>query len=77
VLEVSFYYPLKGWNHGKIVCEFGFVTEYFGFSTYGKLRVLLGIVVCSGICVLFGSVKHIFNEHLPVACLGTKAPKPP
>ena len=25
------YYPLKGWIHGKILCEFGFVMEYFVF----------------------------------------------
>ena len=27
------YYPLKGWICGKILYEFGFVMEYFGFST--------------------------------------------
>jgi hypothetical protein len=32
VLEFSLYYPLKGWIHGKTLCEFGFVMEYFGFS---------------------------------------------
>ena len=25
VLEISLYYPLKGWIHGKIFCEFAFV----------------------------------------------------
>jgi hypothetical protein len=28
------YYPLKGWILGKIMCEFGFVVEHFGFSIY-------------------------------------------
>jgi hypothetical protein len=32
----SVYYPLKGWIHGKILHEFGFVMEYFGFSIYGN-----------------------------------------
>ena len=32
MLEFSLYYPLKGWIRGKILCEFGFVMEYFGFS---------------------------------------------
>ena len=36
VLEISLYYPLRGWIHGKILCEFGFVMEYFGFSIYGN-----------------------------------------
>jgi hypothetical protein len=27
------YYPLKGWISGKTLCEFGFVMEYFVFST--------------------------------------------
>ena len=36
VLTLSIYYPLKGWIHGKILCEFGFVMEYFGFSIYGN-----------------------------------------
>jgi hypothetical protein len=30
------YYPLMGWFRGKIMCEFGFVMEYFGFSIYGN-----------------------------------------
>jgi hypothetical protein len=28
------YYPLKGWIHGKILFEFGFVMESFGFSIH-------------------------------------------
>ena len=36
VLVFSLYYPLKGWNRGKIMCEFGFIMEYFGFSVYGN-----------------------------------------
>jgi hypothetical protein len=36
VVVVFCYYPLKGWIRGKIVCEFGFVMEYFGFSIYGN-----------------------------------------
>ena len=36
VLVFFCYYPLKGWIHGKILCEFGFVVEYFGFSIYGN-----------------------------------------
>ena len=36
VLDFSLYYPLKGWICGKILCEFGFVMEYFGFSIYGN-----------------------------------------
>ena len=32
MLKFSLYYPLKGWIRGKILCEFGFVMEYFGFS---------------------------------------------
>ena len=32
VLILFCYYPLKGWIHGKIMCEFGLVMEYFGFS---------------------------------------------
>jgi hypothetical protein len=27
---------LKGWILGKILCEFGFVMEFFGFSIYGN-----------------------------------------
>ena len=34
VLVFSLYYPLKGWICGKILCEFGFIMEYFGFSIY-------------------------------------------
>jgi hypothetical protein len=34
VLVFSLYYILKGWIHGKILCEFGFVMEYFGLSVY-------------------------------------------
>jgi hypothetical protein len=33
----SCYYSFKGWIHGKILCEFGFVMEYFGFSIKGNL----------------------------------------
>ena len=29
----SCYYPLKGWIHGKILCEFGFAMEYYGFPS--------------------------------------------
>ena len=29
VLVFSLYYPLKGWICGNILCEFGFVMEYF------------------------------------------------
>jgi hypothetical protein len=36
VLVFSLYYPLKGWIRGKILFEFGFVMEYFGFSIYGN-----------------------------------------
>ena len=36
VLVFFHYYPLKGCILGKIVCEFGFVMEYFGFSNYGN-----------------------------------------
>ena len=36
VLVFFCYYPLKGWIRGKIMCEFGFVVEYFGFSIYGN-----------------------------------------
>jgi hypothetical protein len=36
VLEFSLYYPLKGWICGKMLCKFGFVIEYFGFSIYGN-----------------------------------------
>jgi hypothetical protein len=32
VLEFFFYYPLKGWIHGKILCEFSCVVEYLVFS---------------------------------------------
>ena len=35
LLVFSGYYPLNDWIHGKILCEFGFVVEYFGFSIYG------------------------------------------
>ena len=34
VLEFSLYYPLKGWICGKILCEFCFVMEYYGFSIW-------------------------------------------
>ena len=27
---------MKGWIRGKILCEFGIVMEYFGFSIYGN-----------------------------------------
>ena len=27
------FYPVKAWIPGKIMCEFGFVVEYFGFSS--------------------------------------------
>jgi hypothetical protein len=30
------YYPLKDWIRGKIMCEFGFVMEYFGLARAGK-----------------------------------------
>ena len=30
VLVFFCYYSLKGWIRGKIMCEFGFVVEYFG-----------------------------------------------
>ena len=33
MLEFSLYYPLKGWIRGKILCEFGFVMEYFVFPS--------------------------------------------
>jgi hypothetical protein len=36
VLNFPLYYLLKDWIHGKILCEFGFVIEYFGFSIYGN-----------------------------------------
>jgi hypothetical protein len=38
MLVFSLYYPLKGWITGKILFEFGFVMEYFGFSIYGNLE---------------------------------------
>ena len=31
MLEFSLCYPLKDWICGKILCEFGFVMENFGF----------------------------------------------
>ena len=34
VLVFSCYYPSKGWICGKMMCEFGFVMENFGFSIY-------------------------------------------
>ena len=36
VLVFSLYYPLKGQIHGKILCEFVFIMEYFGFSIYSN-----------------------------------------
>ena len=36
VLLLFCYYPLKGWIRGKIMCELGFVVEYFVFSIYGN-----------------------------------------
>ena len=36
VLEFSLYYPFKCWICGKILCKFGFVTEYLCFSIYGN-----------------------------------------
>jgi hypothetical protein len=33
VLVFSRYYPLNGWIRGKILCEFGFVMEYFVFPS--------------------------------------------
>ena len=36
VLAFSLYYHLKGWIHGKILCEFVFVMEYLRFSIYGN-----------------------------------------
>ena len=33
VLLLFCYYPLNGWIRGKIMCEFGFVMEYFGFPS--------------------------------------------
>ena len=38
MLVFFLYCPLKGWICGKILCEFGFVTEYFGFSIYGNFK---------------------------------------
>jgi hypothetical protein len=35
VLVFSVYYPLQGWMYRKILCKFGFVMEYLGFSVYG------------------------------------------
>ena len=46
MLVFSIYYPLKIWIRGKILCEFGFIMEYFCFFI-----VLLGIVAWAGICV--------------------------
>ena len=34
VLKFSLYYPL--WICGKILCKFGFVMEYLGFSVYAN-----------------------------------------
>jgi hypothetical protein len=36
VLEFSIYYPLYAWTCGKILCTFGFVLEYLGFSIDGN-----------------------------------------
>ena len=36
VFMFSLYYPLKSCVNGKIMCEFGFVMEYFGSSIYGN-----------------------------------------
>ena len=36
VLKFSLNYPLKGLICGKILCEFGFLIEYRGFSTCGN-----------------------------------------
>ena len=55
VLVFSLHYPLKGMICWKILCNFGFVIEYLGFTIYGK-RVLLFIVALAGICALLGSV---------------------
>ena len=55
VLVFSLHYTLKGMIFWKILCNFGFVIEYLGFTIYGK-RVLLCIVALAGICALLGSV---------------------
>ena len=51
MLVFSLYYSLKGWIHVKILCEFGFVMEYFGFSVYGNCEFCwvssLGWQLCS------------------------------
>ena len=56
VLKCSFYYPLKGWINGKILCKFGFCHGISCFLCLWYLRVLMGIVAWAGICILLGSV---------------------
>ena len=36
VLAFSICFPLQTWICGKLMCKFGFVTEYHGFSIYGN-----------------------------------------
>ena len=58
VLLLFCHYPLKGWIRGKILCEFGFVMEYFGspsmvieslagYSTLGRLLSSLSVCITS------------------------------
>jgi hypothetical protein len=55
-----YYYPLKGWNRGKIMCEFCFVVEYFtlvspsvviesmsGYSSLGWYLCSLSVCITS------------------------------
>ena len=54
VLVFFCYYPLKGLIRGKIMCEFGFVVEYFGLSIYESLAGYsnLGWHLCSlSVCI--------------------------
>ena len=54
MLEVSLYYPLKGWIRGKILCEFGLSWNTLVYPSMGIES--LAEFVRSGLHVFLGSV---------------------
>ena len=55
VFGFSLYYSLKGWIRGKIMCDFGFVMEYFGFFFYGVMVCIFldqGVAPFGGVALL-------------------------
>ena len=81
MLVSSLYYPLKGWIHGKRMCEFGFVVEYFvspskvieslaGYSSLGwhlcSLRVCITSVQDLLALIVSGEKSSVIPIGLPL-----------